>query len=464
MVGADFSPPHHLDMLSLAQHLQHHAASTPDQAALRTPEACWSYRDLLATALAGAEGRRGLWLDRSRVAAMSGGNVELALAGLAASAAGRPFLPLPPDWRQRHGSDWLSTLPFPPKLIEAPDFFARPNTLRAAAEVGKDDTALLIATSGSEGRPKLVRLSHSNLDAAAAASNMRLPLQRGDIWLDCLPLYHIGGQAILHRAWRAGATVHLHPAFDACAVQQTLDTQAITHLSLVPAMLAQLLALTTAPAPEHLRYALIGGAALSPALFEQARARGWPLCPSYGMSECGSQVATAVRPSHWQAGEVGQPLDGLELQIGPDQRIRLRGPQLMQGYWDTETPMEDGWLLTADLGERLPDGRLRILGRADDMLISGGENVHPLQVEARLAACPGVREVAITALPDVVWGDRLVALVVGDASAAAVHAWSRQHLASPERPRQVQKVTHLPRNALGKLARAQLPALLSSQT
>jgi O-succinylbenzoic acid--CoA ligase len=143
--------------------------------------------------------------------------------------------------------------------------------------------------------------------------------------------------------------------------------------------------------------------------------------------------------------------------------VRIRSPQLMFGYLGAEgedVGTENGWLRTGDLGRIGEDGALSLLGRADDVLISAGVNIHPQEVEAQLAACPGVFDVAVTATPDPVWGDTLAALVVGPVEPAAIREWSRTHLPSAMHPRRFERVASLPRNALGKLERHALPALL----
>ena len=321
------------------------------------------------------------------------------------------------------------------------------------------DVALIIATSGSAGNPRAVLLGNAQLDAAAAASNARLPLRRGDLWLNCLPLYHIGGQSILWRCARAGATVLLHDGFAAAPVAADLAAYPVTHISLVPAMLARLLDAGTKP-PPSLRVALIGGAALAQSLYDRAVAAGWPLYPSYGMSETAAQFAT-FNPADgaWHEGLVGQPMPGHDIRIGDDGRLRVRGPQVMAGYLDGSGIDPDGWLTTGDLGQIDVAGCLTILGRADDMLISGGQNVHPQEIESCLAACPGVFDVAITGQPDAVWGDLVVALVVGPVAPADLLAHARRHLPSAALPRKIHSIAHLPRNATGKLERAALRRL-----
>jgi len=414
-------------VLSLADHLQRAARQTPSAPALIAAGQSWSFARLVddSTALAAAID------DSPTPLVLAGKNLDLARHAWACSLKNRPFWPVD-----------RSSPPAAGKTVPA-------------------DTALIISTSGSEGQPRAVCLSRANLDAASAAANQRLPLHPGDLWLACLPLYHIGGQAILWRCARAAAGVLLHDGFEVTTIAADLAGYPVTHLSLVPAMLARLLDAGIHP-PPGLRHVLVGGAALAAPLYERAVAAGWPLNPSYGMSETAAQIATWT-PSDgpWHEGLVGRPLAGSEIAIAADGRIRLRGPQVMAGYLDGGGPDADGWLTTGDLGRLDAAGRLSVLGRADDLLISGGRNVHPLEIESCLAACPGVADVAVSGLPDPVWGDLIVALVAGSASDDSLRRWAEQALPSAARPRRFIRLDRLPRNATGKLERAVLRRLVA---
>jgi len=407
---------------SLAHYLKTAAAASPHAMAVRTAEQAWSFAE---------------WLDATQDLArtlpaglaplvMSGDSLRLARHASACSEACRVFWPL------AHGM----ALPAVPAALSG--------------------IALIISTSGSEGRSRPVLLGNAQLDAAAAASNSRLPLGPGDLWLNCLPLCHIGGQSILWRCARAAAGMLLHDGFSAEAVAADLARFPVSHISLVPTMLSRLLELDVKP-PPSLRIALVGGAALSQPLHDRALAAGWPLCPSYGMSETAAQFATHTpADGPWHEGLVGRPMPGHEMEINAEGRIRIRGPQVMAGYLDGSGLDSAGWLTTGDLGEIDGEGRLTITGRADDILISGGIKVHPLTVESCLAACPGIRDVAVTGLPDPVWGQRIVALIVGSTSAEQLLAHAREHLPPAARPRQIRILDGLPRNAAGKLERAAL--------
>ena len=456
-------------MTRLVHLLDNAARLHPSAPALLTPQGEWTYAALATLAHRHGTFLRTRGLAAGDIAAIAGTASELALAAVACAAAGLALFPLDPlnveaRWpalRAMGGETLKRIAPLSETLADV----AVPAPSLATPD-DPDALALVIATSGSEGSPKAVMLTHANLDAAAEASNRRLPLRAGDLWLGCLPLQHIGGMSLLYRCLRAGATLLLHERFDAATVWRALHEHPVTHISLVPTLLARLLDHAAgAPPPTRLRFALVGGAALARPLFERARAAGWPLCPSWGMSECAAQAATlAPAGEDWQEGEVGPLLPGFSARIAADGRVHLRGPQVMAGYLDPQRRpgigLADGWLATADLGRMDAAGRLTILGRADDMLISGGVKVHPREVESCLAACPGVVDVAVTAQPDALWGDALVALLVGPADTATVSDWSRRHLPPAQRPRRILRVERLPRNAMGKLERATLRTLL----
>jgi O-succinylbenzoic acid--CoA ligase len=334
-------------------------------------------------------------------------------------------------------------LPLPPGIDPA----WRDNLVALAQSAAAPALALIIATSGSTGAAKGVRLPWRAVAAASRMSARALDLRPGDAWLACLPLYHVGGAMILYRCLRAGATAVVHEGFDVAAVARDLAIRRITHLSLVPPMLARLLDAAVPPAPT-LRCVLVGGTALAPALHERAIAAGWPIQRSYGMTET---CALALVD--------GRPLPGVRVRSAPGGVLEIATPARMAGYLEQAHAGE--WFATNDLAEIGADGCARILGRADDMLISAGVNVHPLDVEARLAACPGVTEAGVTGLVDPVWGDVIACAYEGDTRESALDDWCRAHLPSARRPRRFLRVVRLPRTASGKLDRRALPGLWS---
>ncbi|MBU1977782.1 MAG: AMP-binding protein [Gammaproteobacteria bacterium] len=421
------------------------AATRPDAVALILSDETLSYRQLLDRSHTLAqlfEVTRGTVLALQVVSM-----VEAALSAHAASLLGRAFFPLNPALSPQR----------------------REVLLQAAGGPVADGIELLIATSGTQGEPKVVMLGGENLLAGVQASRSRLPLQAGDVWLACLPLYHIGCMAILYRCAEAGAAVVLHEGFDPQRVWNDLEKYRITHISLVPAMLARLLDICHGSPPPALKVALIGGGPLSAALAKRACAAGWPVCASYGMSETGSQVATLCdMPKGWEPGQVGSPLPGCKVEVVSEDgrptsgigRIRIRGAAVMAGYASpqrqTGLGLDQGWFTSGDLGSLDAQGNLTVLGRHDDMLVSGGTNVHPQQVEEVLKRCPGVADAALTSVADEVWGDLLVAAVVAEVDDAALEKWCRNELAGAMRPRRFIRLPALPRNELGKLDRQTL--------
>lgn len=329
--------------------------------------------------------------------------------------------------------------------------------------------ALFIRTSGSSGAPKVVMLRAEALHASARASNERLSLTEGDRYLGCLRLSHVGGAAIAYRCALAGATYVLQQGFETEQVHRALHAEAITHLSLVPPMLARLLDQDPTP-PPALRAVLVGGQALSPALARRALEAGWPLHLTYGMSETGSQIVTSERLERLpEEGRVGLPLPGVELDVpecdAPAARLRVRGSLVMAGYANAARApgdgLEDGWFLSADLGCREAGGVLRVLGRADDVCVIGGQNISLAGVEARLSEAPGVRELAVVALPDAVWGWRLTACYSGDIEPEALERWARAEVSGACCPRAFRRLTSLPLLHSGKYDRQVLRDLAS---
>ena len=330
------------------------------------------------------------------------------------------------------------------------------------------ELALLVKTSGSSGGSKVVMLTRENLLVSAAAVNRRLGFGSDDVWLGCLRLSHIGGLAIIHRWALARGGLILHEGFDAQAVAEDLQRCPVTHISLVPPMLGRLLETGVAP-PPSLRVVLVGGQALSPVLAERALDAGWPLFLTYGMTETTSQIATSAHalervPSD---GRVGPLLPGVEIDRrdgleGPN-RLRVRGPMVMAGYANpARLPgqgLEAGWFETSDLGGIDAAGELCVVGRADDVLVIGGNNISLTRVDGLLRAAPGVADLAVVALDDAVWGHRLVVVYAGDLDEHAFEHWCDGALSGAERPRTFKRVAALPLLDSGKYDRIAIRAL-----
>ncbi|MDT8450515.1 MAG: AMP-binding protein [Wenzhouxiangellaceae bacterium] len=353
-----------------------------------------------------------------------------------------------------------------------------------AAELDADDVAVILLTSGSTAAPKAVPLTLAQLAASASAVAERLGRSPHDRWLACLPLHHVGGLAILIRAVLAGASVRLHARFDAAGVIRELCTEPVagkpvTLASLVPTMLVDLLEAGPREFRTSLRAVLIGGAPAPGRLLLQARERGLPVLPTWGMTEAGSQLATlapaAARSVDFAAREglVGKPLAGVEVRRrGPpgEGALQVRGPMLFGGYVDGDVPGPDadGWFTTGDLGEFDDRGNLYITGRAAHLIISGGENIDLRAVEARIRASGLVADVALAAVDDPRWSQRIGAVVVPAApdtadSVESLATWARAHLEPAERPVRWVRVDGIPAAETGKPCRDTLLKLLETR-
>lgn len=302
-------------------------------------------------------------------------------------------------------------------------------------------TLAIIFTSGTTGRPKGVLLDRRAFEASAAAHDAHLGWRGDDRWLLDLPLAHVGGLSIVTRCLIARRTVVLSPRFDAHRFFDIVDTHRVTLASLVPTMLHRLVG---RPPPPTLRAVLLGGAPASAELLARAREAGWPVHPTYGMTEACSQVATD-----------GRPLLGVEIRLR-DGAIELRGPMMFSGYLGQPPRDSREWFRTGDLGTLDESGQLTVHGRADDMIVTGGENVHPSQIEAWLLSQPGVHEAAVFGEPDDEWGQIVAAVIAADVPVETLDAAMSIQLAEHERVRKWRCVQTLPRTPLGKIDRTAL--------
>ena len=315
-----------------------------------------------------------------------------------------------------------------------------------------DGTAAVVLTSGSTGTPRAVVLSAAAMDASADATIARLGCAPGDVWLGCLPLHHVAGLAVLRRAARLGAPADVQDGFDVASVAAS----PARWWPLVPTMLARLVRAGTDLAGRGI---LLGGAPPDPGVVAAATSAGATVTVSYGMTEtCGGCVYDGV------------PLDGVEVDVGGAQgRIRLRGPVLADGERGTDGSVvpvvdPDGWLPSGDVGA-LVDGRLVVHGRADHVILTGGENVAPEAVERVLTEHAEVLDAGVLGREDPEWGQRVVALVVARNPVAPPSLEElRDHVGAQlgrhAGPRELHLVDAVPHTSLGKVARAALRDLL----
>ncbi|HEY4937841.1 MAG TPA: fatty acid--CoA ligase family protein [Actinomycetota bacterium] len=354
----------------------------------------------------------------------------------AAWEAGDAVLPVHPDLPDPEVEALLATLR-PGFLVDASGIHRLPG-----AEAVEPGTALVVPTSGTTGRPKGVVLTHDNLSASALATATRLELGEGDRWLCCVPPSHIAGLMVLVRARLTGADAVLHPRFDPAAIAGEDSTNVV---SLVPTMLRRLLQAGVDVA--RFRWILLGGGPVPAALVAAATEAGARVVATYGMTETCSGVVYD-----------GVPLPGVRVAVGEDGSIALSGPMVMRGYRlrpdETAAVLRDGWFHTSDAGEVDPSGRLRVLGRRDDLIITGGQKVLPVEVVSLLLEHPDVADAAVAGRPDDQWGQAVAAVVVPAPGSmptlAALRAFVAERLAAYKAPRYLVIVEELPRGPTGK--------------
>lgn len=347
--------------------------------------------------------------------------------------------------------------------LTAPERDALLAEVARAGDVPHADAAVIIHTSGTTGVPRGAVLTRAALVASAAASAANLGWEAGDCWLACMPIARVGGLSILTRSLIARRCVALAEGFDAASFPALLDDTHATLASVVPTMLARVLdAHPRWRPPARLRCVLVGGAPAPRRLLARASARGVPIVLTYGLTEsCSQVVATpyADRFAPALRGE-GRALPGARVRV-VDGRIEVAGPMLMAGYWNGPALAPGAWFDTGDLGTLDADGCLHVHARRGDLIVTGGENVYPVEVERVLEACPGIVEAAVFGRPDATWGETVAAALVAEAgapSAMQLQAWLGAQLAPFKRPRHVCFVERLPHTAAGKLDRGALAA------
>lgn len=485
----------------------------PDALALSDADRTLTYLDLRSAVarMAGALAARGI-VPGDRVATCLPTTIEHAIAIHGISWLGAVVVPLHPrlaseelEWQVRDAGARLVISAENLGELLAGGVEREPHTPTPG------DLASILYTSGTTGRPKPVPLTWANHRASIAGSVDRLGTAPDDDWLCPLPLAHVGGLAVLHRAAALGTAATLTDGFDAERVAGLLASGRVTMASMVPTMLRRLVALgRPLPAP-RLRAILLGGGPVDKDTLERALGLGLPLAPSYGMTETASQLTTVAPAEARRKGfTAGRPIVGAEVQIRdnagrllgatggqpgeavsdqtpggqpgeavprqvqpgeavPDQTsgtIWVRGPMVMAGYLGrTEENAArfdaEGWFSTGDLGRLDTEGYLTIETRREDLIVTGGENVYPAEVERVLLGHPAVADCAVLGLPDPEWGQRVAAVVVVHPgfpllAPEELSSYVRARLAAFKIPRIWAFRDELPRTASGKLKRAQL--------
>ncbi len=415
------------------------AGKRPDRVAIECGGRAMTYAELAAAAVEGARSLAGLGVQAGdRVALEIEDWLDFAVAVHSCLLSGAPAVPV--DLRLAETERAARRAGAKVVLTAWPA--GREGVLFRQAGIRPDAVATVMHTSGTTSGPKRVELTYGNWQASALGSAVALGLDPDERWLCPMPLTHVGGLSILVRSAIYATTAVLHPRFDTEAVRNDLmdPSRRITMVSLVPTMLARLLD-AGLERPPALRWALLGGAPIPAGLLERATAAGVPVAPTYGMTEACSQLFT-----------FGFPLPGVDF-MTQDGEITVRGPMVAPGALD-----EHGWLRTGDLGTIDERGRLQIVGRRSNTIISGGENVAPEEVEAVLHQHPQVSDVAVFGRADPEWGQAVVAFVVprDGVDPERLRAHCREHLAAFKVPKAVEFVDHLPRTNSGKLLRREL--------
>jgi len=497
--------------MDLSHWIERHADFAPNKIALVCASRSWTYRDLSIAIgqMAAGLASQGV-IAGDRVAHLGYNSAEQLLLLFACARLGAMFVPL--SWRLAPPEHRIMLNDCQPRVVLVDEPFVEPSTALhdvagatawvcvgparpgwitleammgagqssapASSQGGMDSPIVLCYTSGSTGQPKGVVLTQNALFYNAVNSTHMHDMSSRDVVLTSLPLFHVGGLNIQTLpALHCGATVILHSRFDPGAVIDALQTQGVTLTVLVPAQL-ELLANEARWAQLHsdtLRSITTGSTIIGSIEYGRHLRADVPLLQVYGATETCPIAAYQLAPDAAQRpGSVGKAALHCELRLvddaghdvaqGATGEIWIRGPNLMTGYWNKQTEstaaLSDGWYHSGDVGHQDQDGYLYVDGRRNDMIISGGENIYPAELENVLSQCPDLAEVAVVGRPDARWGEAVVAVVVPKAgrnvSAESVIELLQGHVARYKLPREVVLAQSLPRTALGKLMREQI--------
>ncbi|TYS55734.1 o-succinylbenzoate--CoA ligase [Sutcliffiella horikoshii] len=351
--------------------------------------------------------------------------------------------------------------------------------LTVVKEFSLEEIDTIMYTSGTTGFPKGVKQTYGNHFWSATGSALNMGLHEEDCWLLAVPIFHISGLSILMRSVIYGMRVIIHKRFEAEAVHQDLMERQVSIVSVVTTMLSGLLEqLGSESYPPSFRCMLVGGGPVPKSVLEECMRKSIPVYQTYGMTETCSQIVTLSPDfSMSKVGSAGKALfpcqlkimlDGMEVEPNETGEIVVKGPNVTTGYYNreesTSEAIQDGWLYTGDLGYVDEEGFLFVVDRRSDLIISGGENVYPAEIEAILVSHPSVKDAGVTGMPDHRWGQVPVAFVVSDGEKEfleeALLSFVREQLAGYKTPKKIYVVERLPRNASNKLMRRELLKML----
>jgi fatty-acyl-CoA synthase len=465
-----------MSQLTIDRMLRDRARITPQRTAIVERDRRWTYAELDARSEELAAG-----LDHgARISTLTGNSGEHAALMFACAKAGAILHPI--SWR-------LAPAEVAYQLDDAePDVFliaAEHRKLgeealglarvRPALELGgrgrparpdADDPLLLIYTSGTTGKPKGALLTHANCFWTNLSFDLATGIRQDDVILQVLPQFHCGGwnvQSIL--GWWKGATVVIEAGFDAARALDLIERERVTTMMGVP---ANYLFMSHDPQfasvdLSTLRLAVVGGAPMPEPLLDVWAERGVAIVQGYGLTEAAPNVlCLAPEDATRKSGYAGKPYPYVTCDLSEEGELLVRGPNVFPGYWRnddaTASAFRDGWLLTGDIAERDDEGNYRILGRLKDMVVSGGENIYPAEIEAVLHEHPAVADAAVVGVPDERWGEVCVAFVVLDepVSEEDLRRHCVDRLARFKVPKAFHVVAELPRNSMGKIQKSEL--------
>jgi fatty-acyl-CoA synthase len=488
--------------VDLSQWIERHARFAPGAAAIRFDGAAISYAELARRIRCAAAVLADAGVARGDAVAYLGLNSPAELVLLFACARlGAMLVPL--NWRLAPPEHARVLADCPPRLLFVePAFTEHARAIEGAAGAtgidaldrdfadsrapeGEENSALLLCyTSGSTGAPKGVVLTQRALFWNAVNSAHMHDLTSADRVLTTLPMFHVGGMNIQTLpALHAGACVTLHARFDPAATLEALERDRITLTVLVPAQLDALMQLPRWASADlsSLRMITTGSTIVSEGFVRKASGRGVPVIQVYGSTET-CPIAAYVRAADAlrKAGSAGAPAlhcevkvvdeAGAELPAGGDGEILVRGPNVASRYWnapgETAQTFVDGWYRSGDVGHFDAEGHLYVVSRKKDMIISGGENIYPAEVENVLLECPAIEEACVVGRPETRWGETVVAAVVlkpgRRMTEAEAMALFQGRIARYKHPREVRFLERLPRSALGKVQREVLRAAIAA--
>jgi fatty-acyl-CoA synthase len=453
------------------------ARITPERVAIVEAGRTWTYAELDARSDELARGLR----HGDRVSTLTGNSGEHVALMFACAKAGAILHPI--SWRLAPTEIAYELDDAEPSLFlvedehrELAQAALKLASVRPTSEIGSGtepisrvsdhDPLLLIYTSGTTGKPKGALLTHANCFWTNLSFDLATGVRPDDVVLQVLPQFHCGGwnvQSIL--AWWKGAKVVLERGFDSARALELIERERITTMMGVPAnylFIAQEQRFEDADL-SALRLAVVGGAPMPEPLLDTWAARGVDIVQGYGLTEAAPNVlCLSPEDARRKAGYAGKPYPYVSCDLSDEGELLVRGPNVFAGYWRnaeaTAAAFRDGWLLTGDVAERDDEGNYRIRGRLKDMVVSGGENVYPAEIEAVLHEHPAVADAAVLGVPDERWGEVCAAFVVlaSPVSGDELRAHCLAHLARFKVPKSFVVVDELPRNSMGKIQKSEL--------